>query len=426
MKLLVVGLSHQTAPLEVRERAAVPAQRLPEAVAKLGGLLGQAVLLSTCNRTECYTLTDTPDQTATAIGRFLAKLADEPLFFLDQSLYRHQHSKAVRHLFRVAAGLDSQIVGESEVLGQIRAAFSAAVGAGAVRHPLSRAFHCALRAGKRVRRETEIGRHPLSVSGACVELARRTLGDLGQRHALVVGAGEAGTLAARALRSSGIGGLVVTSRTYDHALTLAEELRCQAVPFEELDTALGEAEIVVTAAGTPRYILTPERLVTARNGHRGDPLLLLDIALPRDVDPRMGELPNVVLRDMDDLEAVAETNRALRQQEVQQAEAIVEEETADFLAWWDSLKVVPTIAALHRKALGIQQREMAKAHRHLNNLSPEQQAVVAAMSRALVKKLLHEPITALKHTPDPQHLEMVRSLFGLPQESKQPVTGPRS
>ncbi|MBI4233139.1 MAG: glutamyl-tRNA reductase [Chloroflexi bacterium] len=413
MRVLAVGLNHRTAPLEVRERLALTAEKLPEALRVLAECAGQGVILSTCNRTELYTLEGDHAHGHDGLLRFLDRyygVAYEELF---PYLYEHQHGEAARHLLRVACGLDSMILGESEVLGQVRSAFGAAVAARTVRNPLSHLFHHALRVGKRARRETDIGRNALSASRACIELARNALGALQERRALVVGAGDAGRLAARALADNGVTALLVTNRTRERAEELAQELGGKAIPFQELPQTLTQVDIVVCSTGAPGYILPQEILRQVVEERQRRPLFLLDIAVPRDVDPAVKGLPGVFLYDVDDLDVVAKANYRQREEEARKVEAIVEEEVRAFLAWWDGLTVIPTVAALRERMEALRQREVAHALQRLAHLADEDKAVVESLSLALVKKLLHQPITTLKGARNPQHLQAVRELFGL-------------
>ncbi|MBM3945810.1 MAG: glutamyl-tRNA reductase [SAR202 cluster bacterium] len=410
MRPVVFGSSHHTAPLEVRERLAVPSEQLARALALMHAEFGQAVILSTCNRTEFYTLAHNggPDWST-----FLQKIYPLEAESIERYFYRHEGVEAARHVFRVAAGLDSMLVGESQVLGQVRTAYSAAVTARTAHNPLSRLFHEALRVGKRARTETRLSRNELSVSSAAVRLARQAVGPLAGKQALVIGAGEAGRLAARALVQAGVGKLTVTNRTASRAEELARELNGSVVPYEEMPGALVNADIVVSATEAPDTVLTRAMLERARGEHSERALAVLDIAIPRDVDPDVRGLPYVALFDMDDLNGVAEVHRQEQLEEAAQAEAIVDEEVEKFREWWQSLDVVPTVASLRHLAEAIRKAEVARAVRRLPDLAPEEHAVVEAMSRALVKKLLHEPIATLKEHSDPRHVQAVHELFRL-------------
>ncbi|MFQ5860587.1 MAG: glutamyl-tRNA reductase [Dehalococcoidia bacterium] len=410
MNLLVVGLNHRTAPVEVRERLAVTRDQLPDALGHLKRVLSQGLILSTCNRAEFYTLSQ--DHTSEArLKEFVSGYFHVSLAGLAGHLYSYAHQECVHHLFRVASGLDSMILGESQILGQVRDAFAAATKAKTVGGPLSRLFHQAIRVGKRARRETRIGHNALSVSRACVELARHNLGDLSTKRVLVIGIGDAGKLAARALRDDGVGQVVVTNRTYARAVELAWELDGSALPFEVLPAALAESDIVISSTDSPEHLLTLELVGRAMEG-RGDRLLfLMDIAVPRDIDPTVREVPGVVLYDIDDLEAVSQANKAERLREAGKAEALVHQEVQQFMEWWRSLDVVPTIAALREWAESMRLRELKKTLKRLPDLSPQERERLDSLTRAIVKKLLHQPIADLRERKDPGRAQLVQELF---------------
>ncbi len=413
MRPTVVGISYRTAPVEAREQVALADEALRLAHRRLAEQTGQAVILSTCNRTEFYTLTDSPDEAREAVAQLLRDDAGVDYEALASYFYAHHDEDAARHLFRVACSLDSMIIGESEVLRQVREAFAAATEAGTVRAPLTRLFHQALRVGKRARTETEIGRNALSVSHACVELARRTVGDLRDLRALVVGTGEAGKLAARALHRAGVGRLTVTNRSPGPAEELAALLGGEVAPLERLSSTLTEADIVVSCTGAPTYVLNQDQVAEAMRERAGRPLFLLDIAVPRDVAPEVASVPGVRLADIDDLEVLARSNREKREMEAGRVETIVEEEVGRFREWWDVQDALPTVAALEREAENLRRQETVRALRRLRHLSPEDQAAVEAMSRALVRKLFHKPFTTLKSQRNPLHREALEELFGL-------------
>ena len=413
MRPTVVGISYRTAPVEAREQVALADEALRRAHRRLAEQTGQAVILSTCNRTEFYTLTDEPGHAQEAVAQLLREDAGVDYKALESYFYTHHEENAARHLFRVACSLDSMILGESEVLRQVREAFATATEAGTVRGPLTRLFHQALRVGKRARNETEIGRNALSVSYACVELARRTMGDLRDLRALVVGTGEAGKLAAMALNRAGVGRLTVTNRSLGPAVALAGLLGGEVAPLGRLASSLAEADIVVSCTGAPTYVLTQDHVSEAMRERAGRPLFLLDIAVPRDVAPEVASVPGVRLADIDDLEVLARSNREKREMEAGRVEAIVEEEVARFHEWWDVQDALPTVAALEREAENLRRQETVRALRRLRHLSPEDQETVEAMSRALVRKLFHKPFTTLKSQRNPMHREALEELFGL-------------
>ena len=417
MRPLVVGLNHRSAPLEVRELLAVTSDQMGEALAALKEQLGQGVVLCTCNRSEFYTL----GQDEGLEGRVRVFITDYFGIAEDEVasyLYSYQDDQCMEHLFRVASGLDSMILGESQILGQVRNAFAAATANKAVHNPLSRLFHQALRVGKRVRSETGIGRNALSVSRACVELARRMLGEVRSLRVLVIGAGDAGKLATKALRESGVSQLWVTNRTYWRAQELAEELGGEAIPFAEMEARLAEADIVVSSTGSPGYILSKNTVEEATEYRKGKPLFLIDIAVPRDIEPAVREIDNVFLYDIDDLEMVSEANRLEREKEAQKAQAIVSQEVEQFMRWWHSLNVIPTIKALRKRGEEIRSRELLRILNLLEaTLSPADVKKLEAMSRAIVNKLLHHPTTLLKEHRSPSHLHLTRELFDLPEVS---------
>lgn len=408
MHITLIGISHKTAPVAVRERFAFGGEELPEALPRFGGA---AVLLSTCNRTEVY-LTAHHPITAGSVVALLRELkgVDDAA---DELFYHLTDLEAARHLFRVAAGVDSMVVGESEILGQVRSAFAAANEAGTHNAVLSRLFHGAIRAGRRVRSETQIGRRAVSVSSTAVALARRTLGTLACRTVLVVGAGEAGKLSARSLRESGASRLLVTSRRPHRAAELAAELEGEALPFSRLGQALGEADIVISCSAAPEHLIGPSTLERALAQRDGRPLLLIDIAVPRDVDPAVRALPQVHLFDIDDLQGIVEENLGARRRELSKAERIVEEELRRFQTWLRSRGVVPTVAALRSRAEALAREEVARTLSGSIAFTAQQRRKVEAMANAIVKKLLHGPIDTLKSDDGERYVAAARDLFQL-------------
>lgn len=412
--MLYLGtINQKTAPVAVRERFAFCAEEVERALARLRSELGSGVILSTCNRTELYIDApagrDMPEQMLSFLAD--AKGLAEGLF--DDRFHFYQDADAVRHLFRVTAGIESQVLGEAEILGQVRSAFTAATDANSTTPYLARLFHSAIRVGRRARSETEIGRHGLSVSAAAVALARKTLGNLSERCALVISAGEAGKLTAHALQDCGVGRTLVVSRRFERAEQLATELSGEALPLDRLSEALATSDIVITSSGSPSFIIDCNLLEQVMPQRNGSPLLLIDIAVPRDVEPAVRDFGGVYLYDIDDLQSVAEANRRARQKESPAVEAIVEEEAQRFLDWSRSLAVVPTIRAIRRYAERIRQDELAKTLARLPDLSDEEKQRIDSLSEAIVKKLLHRPISRLKaKAGGTAVLESARQLFG--------------
>lgn len=405
-----VGLNHRTAPVEEREKLAFSPQELPSALERLRQEFGAGVILSTCNRTEVYvTGPDDP-----AVGRRLVRFLEaEKGAEVDPSrFYLLRHGEAVRHLFRVAAGIDSMVLGESQILGQVREAMAAATEAKALNGTLSRLFHAAISVGKRARSQTSIGRYAVSVSSAAVALARQSLGTLRDKTVLVISAGSTGKLAAKALAQSGASRILVTNRTYRRAQAVAEQMKGQAIPFSQLPGALTESDIVISGTGAETFLLGPEHIRPALERRNGRSLLLIDIAVPRDIDPAVAQLPGVHLYDIDDLQAVSEAGLRGRQREMRRVEAIVEAEVADFLEWWRSLDVVPVIAALRERAEAIRRQELERTLRRLPDLDGEARQRIEAMTRAIVKKMLDRPIARLKNGTDPGlYMEAIQDLF---------------
>lgn len=411
MNILAVGLNHRTAPIEMRDRVTVSTDRLEEALGALRSHTGNGVILSTCNRSEVYSHVASTEDGVYAVLSFMRSYHGIDRQELSPYLYMYNQEEAVSHLFRVACSLDSMILGESQILGQVRRAFGVAGRHGMCNGGLSRLFNHALRVGKRARTDTAIGRNALSVSNAAVQLARGVFPEFSGRRVLVLGLGDAGKLAARALASAGATNILVVNRTYQRAVDTAAELGGIPVPFDRLADALESADIVVASTGSPGYILTPEMPALAgRDTAR--PLFIIDIAVPRDVDPAVGQLPALHLHDIDDLEAVSGTNRREREHEATKVEAIVADEAPRFMQWLASRQSVPTVAALRERAETIRAKELARLVRRLPNLSDEERTPLEAFSRALVNKLLHAPITTLKKN-HPSQTQVVRDLFDL-------------
>ena len=412
MKITLVGISHKTAPVVVRERFAFAAEELPASLPRFGGA---AVLLSTCNRTEVY-LTAHHEITPGSVVALLRELKDDgetP----DEAFYHLEGLDAARHLFRVAAGIESLVLGESEILGQVRGAFAASTAAHAHNAILSQLFHTAIRVGRRARSETHINRQSVSVSSTATALAKRTVGDLASRTVLVVSAGEAGKLTARSLAEQGVSNLLVTSRTKGRAKELAADLGGKLVAFERLGAAMAEADIVITASAAPDFLIGPREVADATSHRDGRPLLLIDIAVPRDVDPAVRDHPNVHLYDIDDLQALVEQGHNARRNEVAQVERIVDEGVQGLRAWLRERGVVPTVTALQHRAEALRKAESERTFKRLRDLTPQQRAGVDAMTAALVKKLLHDPIGVLKSDEGERYAGAVRELFNLNGET---------
>ena len=411
MRFFALGLSHRTSPLEMRESIAFTRDELPQALQTLKDVLGDVVIVSTCNRTEFYSTALDGSAVQESLMDFLDQRFPRGREEICRCLYFYEQEDAVRHLFRVTSGLDSLILGESEVLGQVREAYSASVTQGCASGLISKVFHHALRVGKLARRETRIGENALSISSAAVETARQTLGDISQRRVMVVGAGQAGKLVARAMKDRGAGQIVVVNRTLKRAQDLAQELGGEATSFESLEGLLGTVDMVVSSTDSPDVVLPTDLVARALPTRHGAPLLIVDIAVPRDADPAIGQLPGVTLLDLDDLETVSQANRREREKEAVQVEEIIDEEVTRFKEWWDFRKVAPGIAQLREHAERLRSRELQKTLKQMPHLSEADVAHIEVLSRAIVKKMLHDPIATIKETPS--YLEATRELFKL-------------
>lgn len=412
MELLIVGLNHKSAPLEVREKLALGSSQLSEALLSLLGYVEQGVILSTCNRTEVYFVANNPGDAETK--RFLGDYFH--LFSGDFAsyLYSYQGRDVVRHLFNVASGVDSMIVGEFEILGQIGHALGEAEKAGAVRFPLINLFRQALRVGRRAREETAISRNAASVSSAGVELVCQFFNDLSRCKALIISAGDAAKLTAKTLVKMGVAEMIITSRTYDRALAMAGRLGGRAIPFHHLEEALAAADIVISCSGSPHIVLEPPAVTEAMRLRPQRPLLLIDIAVPRDIDPEVKKISNVFLYDIDDLKVISQANLQEREKEAEKVAAMVESEADKFMEWWDGLEVVPTIAALVKKYEALRQQELSKVLNRLSHLPEEDREKIDALTRSFVNKMIHHPIAFLKkHSGDDNCSRLIQEIFKL-------------
>ncbi|MBI2910016.1 MAG: glutamyl-tRNA reductase [Chloroflexi bacterium] len=413
MEIVVAGVNHKTASLAVREKLALGRDQLTEALSALCQYVPQGAILSTCNRAEVYAAADHHTLGVKNVRRFIFEYYRISPLEVADCLYTYSGEDAVRHLFRVASGIDSMILGESQILGQVRGALEEAEAAGALPFPLSNLFRHALRVGRTARGETAISRNSVSVSATAVALAKQIFGDITQCKVLVISMGEAGKLTAKTLKDSGVAEIVVTSRTFDRAAAMAEKLGGRAIALHHMGEALAECDIVISASGSPHFVLEPPLVREAMSG-RERPLFLIDIAVPRDVDPDVKSISNVYLYDIDDLQAVSDANLREREGEVEKVEAIIDEEVVKFSSWWRSLDVVPTITALRRRAEAIRQSELRKTLPRLRDLSPVEQASVDAMTKAIVRKLLHDPTIFLKkHRKGTEYAQALRQLFDL-------------
>lgn len=423
MEILVVGLSHKTAPIELRERLSISEQELPKPLEMLGDSaeLVERMLVATCNRVETYAVTEGGVEKAVGvIADCLAAYRNlDKTEFVDK-LYTHTAAEAVRHVFRVASSLDSLVVGEPQILGQLKTAYTIAQAREAtgiiLNNLLEQAFHVA----KRVRTETGVATSAVSVSSAAVELARKIFGELTGRSVLIVGAGEMAELALRHLVDDGVRSVLVANRSFERAVTLARQFDGRAVTFEALRQEMVGADIVISATSAPHVILKKEDLQTIIQQRRHRPIFLIDIADPRDIDPACNDLDNVYLYNIDDLQSVVEANLKERKREAERAEVIIEREVGVYLNWLRSLDVVPTIVSLRQRVEEIRGAELQKALVRMGDVTPEQREAMTAMTHAMINKILHQPMTELKrraaYRDGHLYTSVLRRLFGLEEK----------
>ena len=422
MHLFLLGVSHRTAPVDLRERLDFSSRDLSAAAGAIAAKpsMSEAVVLSTCNRSELYVATTDPACAREELVSFISEYHHVSAPTFQPHLFALENSAAVAHLFRVAAGLDSLVVGEPQILGQVKEAYQSSATTRCVGPVLSNVFRWSFGVGKRVRTETALGEGAVSVSYAAVALARKIFGRLTGRRVLVVGAGEISSLTAQHLRAQGVGEIVITSRTHAHAEELAAVVGGLAVPWEGMTNALGSADIVITATGSQRPIITRAQLEAAQGHRRGAPIFIIDIAVPRDVDPAVGEIEQVFLYNIDDLQIIVEENLSRRAAEVERAESIVNDEVTKFMAWQRSRSAVPTVVALRQRFESIRRSELQRLEGKLGALTPDARARVEEVTRLIVEKLLLEPTEQLKALPDEEtqaaYTEAVNRLFRLQDE----------
>lgn len=429
MSIILLGLNYKSAPVEIREKVSMSKssiQKNAEQLQQLAGVDGIAIL-STCNRTEFYLDARDDAQAVDAMLQFISAYSAYPLDVLTQHLYRMKGRTAVEHLFTVAAGLDSMILGESQIQGQVQDAYNFALEYNLSDNVLNTLLMNALTLGKRVRTETYIDRQAVSISSAAVELAKQELGTLENKTVLIVGAGDTSELAARHLVSNGISSVIVANRTFDRAKRLADEFGGKAIRLDHFGLYLESADIVISCTASPHYIMG-KKDVEPIIAHRSKPLLFMDIAVPRDIDPAVAELDNVFLYDIDDMQNVVAQNLEGRQREAVKARVIVEEEVENFFFWMDSLLVVPTIVRLRAQAEEIKKREVEKALRRIDHVTPREKKIVEQLAHAIVSQWLHKPMYNLRYLAGSHadridcYMRAIHDLFGLdelPQQSEE-------
>jgi glutamyl-tRNA reductase len=417
-ELLALGASHKTAPVAVRERLAFTDGALGGFLAELTAQpdILEAVVLSTCNRTELYLVVGDPVEAESAVLAMLARRAGTRPTELIDAIYSLRNCDAARHLYRVASGLDSMIIGEAEVQGQVKRAYERALEARTTGPMTNKLFRAALATGKRVRTETAIGEGRYSVASVAVDLATDALGDLAERHVLIVGAGETAELTAQALHEHGVATMFLANRRRERARALAKRFGGETLAFDEMPRELERADIVVSSTSSPHHLIEAEDLGRVVKARAGRPLLLIDLAVPRDIDSACAELPGVTLVNIDDLTATVKRHLHVRKTEARRAEGIVEEEIQSFAVWLGSLEILPIIAALREHGETVVAGVLAENAGRWESMSERDLARVEALARAVANRLLHEPTLRVKQAgPESRHarMQVLRDLFGL-------------
>lgn len=420
MHILVVGLSHKTAPVAMRERVAFQPATIGDSLQAMRDLpsIAEAIIVSTCNRVELIACSRTADEAERELVHFMADHHEIPLEELEPHLFQYQGADAIRHLFRVSSSLDSMVLGEPQILGQIKSAYNTSVEHKSVGLILNRFLHKAFSVAKRVRTETEIASNAVSVSFAAVELARKIFDDLTNKTVLLIGAGEMCELAARHFVNNGVSKVLVTNRTFARAEKLAQEFEGSPIPFDTFHEELHRADIVLSSTGADEPVLTREHIAGAIKQRKYKSMFLIDIAVPRDIAPEANDLDGIYLYDVDDLQGVVAANLKEREKEVTKAEAIIEEEIGQFANWLAALDVVPTIKALRERFDEVRQSELDKALSSLSHLGDKERNAVKAMTLAMMNKMLHQPMTVLKKAQNgdngSEFIDAIRTLFDLP------------
>ena len=424
MYVLVAGVNHRTAPVEIREKFSISGSALQDAYASLSSYkaIEGSIILQTCNRTEVYATTRNIEAGTKELENFLRQFSGLGYHELKSYIYQPNCYDAINHLFRVSSGLDSMILGENQILGQVKEAYLEAIEAGV----LNALFQKAIYVGKRVRTETDLDKYPISISAAAVELAKRCLGDLQNKRVMVVGAGEMSELTARYLMKNGVQSVVVSNRSYDKALQLAGSLQGQAIRFNELPEMLSRTDIVISCTSAAHYIINSQNCGDSLRNRQGQPIIMIDIAVPRDIDPALRSIAGVYLYDIDDLQGVIDANYLERQRASRAAQKIIEEELDKFNQWLATLYVVPVISALKSQAEAIKTHELQKALNRMGAVSEHQKKVLGSMANSIVNQLLHHPVVTLKEMAisNEGHIyaETLKKLFDLQVDYEETLT----
>jgi glutamyl-tRNA reductase len=423
MKIIVVGLNHNTADVEVREKVAFNESRLEEGLRKFRELpdVEEAVILSTCNRVELYANVKDTVKASESIKNFLSEFHDINRALLDNALYIYDDVNAIRHIFKVASSLDSMVIGEPQILGQLKEAFETALEKKMTGILLNRLMKKAISVAKRVRRETRIAENAVSISFAAVELAKKIFTDLSEKVFMLLGAGEMAELAAKHLMRNGVKEVIVANRSYGRACELAKEFNGRPVKLDDFLQEMVRSDIVICSTGAPNYILLKDQMQRVMKDRKQRPVFLIDISVPRNIDPKINDLGNVYLYNIDDLQGIVDANMFERKKEAEKAEKIIEEEIEPFLKWLASLDSVPTIVALREKAEEIKREEFEKLMNKFPDMEEGQKKAIEYMASAIMNKLIHPPTVALKEDPEDKDLmiAIIKKLYGIEEYEKE-------
>lgn len=423
IKIVNIGMNHETAPVELRECLAKDPENTTAALTSIREqqYIEEGLFLSTCNRVEALYTTKYPDEARNSVISLMSHLGDIPEDSFYSNLYIHEDMNAVRHIFRVASSLDSMAIGEPQILGQVKEAYHQATREKTAGVILNRLMHRAFHVAKRVRTETGISDAAISISYAAVKLAKKIFRDLSGRKILLIGAGEMAELAASHLMNNGVHAITVANRTFHRAVQVAESFRGKPVSFEEIGPQLLEVDIVIASTASNEYVISYDQVKGSLRKRRNRPLFFIDIAVPRDIEPRVNDLGNVYVYDIDDLKGIIEINMKQRQQEAVKAERIVQEEVIKFEKWLKTLDVVPTIISIKEKAEAIRQTEFKKSLTSLRGLTPSQMKIIETLTLSLAEKIINDPILVLKRKADrptrDSYLDIARKLFDLDRDN---------
>ena len=428
MHTLVVGLNYKTAPVEIREKLSFIEAELPKAMAALQDekSILENVIVSTCNRTEIYAVVDQLHTGRYYIKQFLAKWFDLTIEQFENHLFIREEDASLNHLFRVTAGIDSMVLGETQILGQVKKSFLQGQELGTTGTVFNHLFKQAVTFAKRAHSETAIGENAVSVSYAAVELAKKIFGSLQNKHVAILGAGKMGELAIQNLYGSGVGKVTVINRTFEKAKSLATKFEGNAKSMNELQCSLLEADILISSTGATEYVIDYELMKYVSKMRKGDPLFMVDIAVPRDLDPKIGDLPNVFLYDIDDLQGIVNANLAEREKAAQQITNMISTEVVEFKDWFATLGVVPVISALRKKAASIQAETMQSIENKMPDLTERERKILNKHTKSIINQLLKEPILQAKEIANSplasEQLHLFQQIFGIEELVQQEVT----